>query len=70
MKKDSPSLVIREVQIKAKKGYCYTPTRMAKNDRLTISNVSKDMGPSEPPSTAGASVEQGDHPGKCSGSVT
>jgi hypothetical protein len=56
MKKCSPSLAIKEIQIRTTLTFHLTPVRIASMRNTTNKNVGKDVGEKEPPYTAGGNA--------------
>jgi hypothetical protein len=64
MKKCSPSLAIKEMQIKTTLRYYHTPVRIAIIKNTTNTNVGEDVGKKEPSYTAGRNASWCNHSGK------
>jgi hypothetical protein len=64
MKKCSPSLAIKEMQIKTTLRFHLTPVRIAIISNTTNNNVGEDMGKKEPLYTAGENANSCNHSGK------
>jgi hypothetical protein len=62
MKKYSTSLAIKEIQIKTKLRFLFTPVEMARTQ--TATNVGENVGKKEPSYTAGGNVNLYNHYGK------
>jgi hypothetical protein len=64
MKKCSPSLAIKEMQIKTPLRFHLTPLRIASIKNTNTTNVGEDEGSKEPLYTAGGNASYYNHSGK------